>query len=439
MRNYLKQRTADCLLCICLSASMVSAVCSGFVLEDPWSRNVAAVFALCAVLQFLLLLIARRRLSIGIGIAVGAIAAIGAAVYLRTYQPFTEESSNSAFIFLLISVIACILIFLLSRTRAGIVVLFLLGNFIQAGSHFLQFPAPLWSLLLFLLSVSVLFFHRTYIVSASHADLGKIHLVKYLGQILPLCLAALLIAGGLYAGVVRPLNPPTQELKLITVLKSMDPLKVLGVSSVETVLDPDMSSEQPPEEDDFAGDEGEDPSDDLGKETPPPNESPEDSDKQQQNTDSERQQFWTAIRYDDGVRSYLWLLLLIPLLIVAAFVLRLLLRKRWRKKVRALSHEEAVVNYYQFFLKRLERLGLKRAKQHTLEEYVSHTQVQLEPFGEGHSTFGDLTAIYEKVLYGRCPVSDEEYGQFEAFYDSFYRCLRKEAGVVKYYLTVFRY
>lgn len=439
MRNYLKKRTADCLLCICLSAAMVSVVCSGFVLEDAWSGNVAVIFVLSAILQLLLLLIARSRLSTGIGIAAGAVIAIGTAVYWRTFHPFAEENANSVFIFLLISVITGVLVFLLGRTRAGVVVLFILGSFIQAGGHFLQFPTPLWSLFVFLLAAPILFFHRTYIVSAAHADLGTVRGAKYLCQIVPLCLAVLLVAGGLYVGVVRPMDPPTQELKLITVLKSMNPLKVLGVSTVEVVLDPEDRSEQPPEEEDQAGNEGEDQSDDLGEAPPIPSELPEDPDQQRQNTDSDRQQLWGGIRYDETALSYLWLLLLIPLLIAAAFVLRLLRRKHWRKQVQALSKEEAVVNYYQFFLKRLERLGLKRAKQHTLREYAGNTQIQLEPFAAGHGTFSDLTAIYERVLYGHCPVSDEEYQQFEAFYDSFYRCLRKEAGVVKYYLTAFRY
>lgn len=439
MRNYLKQRAADGLLCLCLSAAMTPVICSGFVLTDPWSGNVAVIFALCALVQMVLLLIARSRLSAGIGIAVGAVLAIGAAVYCRTSDPFAEEGSNSGFIFLLVLVVTCVLVFLLGRTRVGIAALFLLGSIVQAGSHFLQFPTPLWSLLLFLAALPILFFYRTYLISAARADLGTVRSWKYLRQVLLVCLAAILVAGGLYAGVVRPLNPPTQELKLITMLKSMDQLKVLGVSTVDIVLDPEDRSEQPPEEEDQAGDEGEDESDDLGEESPPLSELPEEQDQQRQNTDSDRQQLWSGIRYDETVLSYLWLLLLIPVLIVGAFVLRYLLRRRWREKVRALPREEAVVNYYQFFLKRLARAGLKRAKQHTLREYADNTKVQLEPFGAGRGAFGDLTATYEKVLYGRCPVSEEEYQRFETFYDSFYRCLRKEAGAVKYWLTAWRY
>jgi hypothetical protein len=54
-------------------------------------------------------------------------------------------------------------------------------------------------------------------------------------------------------------------------------------------------------------------------------------------------------------------------------------------------------------------------------------------------TFAQLTGVYEAVIYGGAVPTEEELGQFEAFYQQFYRNLRREVGSVKYYLQVFRF
>jgi hypothetical protein len=246
------------------------------------------------------------------------------------------------------------------------------------------------------------------------------------------------LAGGIFFGVVRPLNPPTQELKLVTLLKSMEPLETLGVASTRIVLDPELASQQEPE-DRETGDETdqEQQSDSPQGETDLPDQSLNESARE--DFTSTLQQTWSAVRYDAHSFQWLWLLLLIPLAVALAYLWRYQSRRRWRSRVQALSREDAVVNYYRFFLKRLGRFGLKRSPNVTLREYADANAFQLQPFeGEG-CTFAQLTDTYEGVLYGRRQVTDREYAAYEAFFDRFYPALHKELGRVGYWLRAFRF
>lgn len=439
MGQYLKNSIADFVLCTCITLALVPAVCSGFVLTDALSGSVVAVLLLSAVLTFLLVLLSRSRKATWLGIAAAFILAVVGLVYINIYRPFTDETANSAFIFVLVQVITAVLVWLLTRSRPGTVVLFLIGTILCAGAHFLQFPIPAWCLFLFLLTVSASFLCRVHTVSLQKADIISGSKKTYLRQTAIVAAAVLLLAAGVFFGVVRPLNPPTLELRLITELRSLELMQVLGISSTEIILDPDMTADVPPEETELGDESGQEESDALdGQDQDLPNEMPDLTDVKE-NISSVLQQAASAVRYDSFNPNWFWLLFLIPLAVAGAYVLRYFLKKRWRAQIQALPRRDAVVNYYRFFLSRLGRMGLKKRPDCTLHEFVGSIKVQTQPFEASGVSFEKLTTVYEKVFYGRCSVSEEEYRSFETFYDSFYRCLRRETGTVKYYLTAFRY
>lgn len=437
MGQYLKNSIADFVLCTCITLALVPAVCSGFVLTDALSGSVIAVLLLSAVLTFLLVLLSRSRKATWLGIAAAFVLAVIGLVYINIYRPFTDETANSAFIFALVQIITAILVWLLTRSRPGTVALFLIGTILCAGAHFLQFPIPVWCLFLFLFAVSASFLCRVYAVSLQKADIVSGSKKTYFLQTAIVAVVVMLFAGGVFFGVVRPLDPPTQELKLITVLKSMQQLDRLGVSSTEIVLDPNLESTEEPEDEEKGNEENEEESDSPQGVNDIPQTSLTESIRE--NVTSAVQQTWAAVRYDQHNFHWLWLLLLIPAALAAAYLWRFEHRKRWRKRVQALPRESAVVNYYHYFLKRLGRLGLKRPANATLREYAALNAVQLQPFEGENCRFADLTAVYESVLYGRHRVTEQEYAAYEAFFDGFYPGLKKELGPVRYWLKAFQY
>ena len=440
MKRYWKQALPDALLCTALTVSLVPAVCSGFVLCDPFSASTAFI-ALCSLaVQLLFALLARRKAAVRLGIGLGAAIAVGIFVCLRLRGPLAGETAESAFLFALIELITALLVFLLGRSRPGIAALFLAGSWLCAGCRFLQFPASGWCLYLFLAAAAALYLLRVCTVCAARAELGGEALAGRILQPLLLAAAALAAAAGLYFGVIAPLHPPTRELKLITELRSMELLQVLGVATTETVLDPELSSDAPPEETEQTDKRGDTPSDAPdGLDDTLPDAQPDPGETLAETISSALQEAAEAIRYDETLRSRLWLLLLLPAALAAAYVLRLALHRRWRRRVRALPREDAVWNYYRFFLSRLARAGLKRPPERTLREYAADCRTRLEPFETCGVTFAELTAVCERVLYGSGSVSEEEYARFERFYDGLSPALRRELGPVKYYLRAFRF
>ncbi len=431
--TYWKYRIADWLLCTCISVSLVFTVCSGFVLEDAWSSNVLVVVLLSLLLQAILVLLSYNRATMGLGILAGAALAVLAIAYIQAFHPMVDETANSLFLYILIEILVSLLVYLLARTRIGLGVLFLVGTIVTAGAHFLQFPASMWSALLLPVGAGMLFLYRTYLGAVRQALLGKIRNVRYILQSVILIALAFCIAGGLYLGVVRPLNPPTQELKLITALKSMELTARLGVSSVKNVLDPTLSAETPPDMTEY------DEAQDQPPETQDDSEPEPEEDLSPQTEPESAPPDATPISYDEHHFNPLWLLLLIPAAVIAACVGRILWKRRWRRKVLGLGASAAVVNYYRYFLSRLGRVGLKRDQYRTLREFVSQEEQQLEPYAVEGTTFGDLTGVYERVIYSHGPVTDEELNFFNRFYDRFLYNLRHEYGTAKYYLLLFRF
>jgi hypothetical protein len=428
MRQYLKYRAADFLLLSCIAASLVFSVCTGFLLEDGLSSSPPVVFLLTALLEGSFFLFAYQRSTRVLGVLVGIALVVMAMVYARAFHPMENETENSLFVYLLLEVLVSLIAFFLCRSRLGTLVLLLVGSLLISGAAFLQFPTPMWCMLVFPLSCGGMLLYRVYLWGTRQAVLGKIRVGRYLRQMLLLVLCCGALAGGIFYLVIRPLNPPTQELRLITQLQSMELLERLGVSSVKTVLDPTLSADTPPERTEYDNETAQQQEDQQQDLLEAPETQPE-----QEEASAE------AVNYDLSSRNLWWLLGLIPLAIVCVFVGRVLYKRHWHKQIQKLPREDTVVLYYHFFQKRFQKIGLGRTKFHTLREYAEETAYKMEAFQVEKVTFAQLTGVYEAVIYGGAVPTEDELGQFEAFYKQFYKNLRREIGTVKYYLQVFRF
>ena len=437
MRQYIKQRFADWLLCLGMAACMTEVLCSGFIIEEGAYCSTVMIVAFSAVIQVLFQLISYRRSFVVIGIIAGVLLTAAAVIIIKVTQPFFVEGSDSRLIFTLIFLAASLLVFLLSRTRAGTVALFLLGTITCAGAYFLQFPTRLWSFWLFEIAVFAMFFFRVYTASLLKADLGKVRTGAYMLQMGVVCIAAFVIAGGIYFGAVRPLNPPTQELKLITRLQSMALLEVLGVSDTKVIFDSELASQQTPDTTEFSSDTGNEQNESIGE--APQQDLPQNDGKNLPDYISDIQQTLDTVNYGVFRTNYIWLLLLIPPMIIVSYALRVIFRKRWHHRVQSLPKEDAAANYYSFFLKCFKRMGMQRQSCHTLQEYAENNELQLQAFSAGDVSFSSLTDTYEKIFYGGGSITVKEHTQFVDYYSSFYVNLRRELGGLKYFLHIFQF
>ena len=147
MKQYLKYRVWEWILCACIATGLVFALYSGFVLEDSFSSSVPKVGLFMLVAMAILGLLTRNRATIIAGIIAGVALLAFVVFYTHTHEVFGDESSetaNSLFIAISVTVLAAVLVYLACRTRPGTIALFLVGNILICGAHFLQFPVELY-------------------------------------------------------------------------------------------------------------------------------------------------------------------------------------------------------------------------------------------------------------------------------------------------------
>jgi hypothetical protein len=311
----------------------------------------------------------------------------------------------------------------------------LIGNIVVAGSYFLQYPVKIWSFYLFIFSVFVMLWYRNYSITLLKVHAGKVRMKRYMLQSICIGLIAILVSAFAYVGIVKPLNPPTRALKLIIKLEDMELLQVMGMTTPKKMLDPNLQSSQQADGTENSSNPGEEENEEDGQEA----ESKEvDGNTSESLKDSSQSmgQVATAIHYTLNENTIPWLIISLIVLILLLILLWIVLQKRWEKQVSTLSLENQVVNYYQFFLKKLSLAGYVKPVNHTLSEYAQNMEHELSRFASQENNFTHLTEIYMATFYGRRTISSEEATLFEEFYKQFRKNLRREIGVFRYFLKV---
>jgi cytochrome c-type biogenesis protein CcmH/NrfG len=215
----------------------------------------------------------------------------------------------------------------------------------------------------------------------------------------------------------------------------MELLQVMGMTTPKKMLDPNLKSSQQSEGSENSSNAGDEDNEEDGQEPESSQSDESDSnpaEEKQQNT----LQMATAIHYAINQDTIPWMIIGIVAVILFLILLYFVLKKRWENQVEALSLENQVVNYYQFFLKKLSLAGYKKPVNHTLSEYAKNMEHELSRFASDEKNFSNLTEIYMATFYGRRSVSSEEAKLFQEFYKDFRKNLRKEMGVVRYFLKV---
>lgn len=422
MKAYLKSRVWDWCLCLGISTGLVFPLFSGFLLEDGLFNNIPLVVLLLGLVLFLLEVVSYSRTWIRIGLVIGLIGTIAYLVYLRINNVFGDETAHSLGVTCTVLVGTALFVYLASRTRAGIAVLLVLGNLILCGAHFLLFPVQVWCLFLFLFMVLLMYLYRVYLATLMSVQSGKVRIPKFLKQAAGLCLLAGLLASGAYYGLIKPLNPPTKDLYLITKLENMDLLRVLGVSSVRELLDPSLITSEMAQQLEYtnqlAEEEGEQQADSETEE-------PEEEETKEDNAA-------TGIKYNISRFRMPWSLIIILGIILLLTGLLIYRRKRWQKELLAMSPENQILNYYHYFLRKFSRAGWKKPSHYTLYEYGDNLEYEMELFITDGISFLDLTDIYVGVVYGGNQVTEENLKAFRNFYQQFEKNMIKELGRGKY-------
>jgi hypothetical protein len=283
----------------------------------------------------------------------------------------------------------------------------------------------------FLSAVILVFLYRVYNISLLASYTGSVRFTRYTFQSAAFVLVIVLAAGAVYAGIIRPLDPPTHPLKLITKLESLEILQQVGVSSRTEVPDPDQTTEN----------ENDNKETTNQKENQNEDQSPQEEKDEnlqgeiKQQTDTEKAQ---AVNYRrDRTWFYVTIAFLLVLAAVLPFVLRYLLRRRWERKVKESGPTEGAIMVYGYLLKKLRYAGFTKPPGITLFRYMKGQRKAMKAFAVGSTDMFALTRLYQQVLYGCRELEEADFTRFWKVYAAFRGNLKNKLGRVRYILRFF--
>lgn len=443
--GYVKSCVWEFILCVTMFSSLSYMIASGFHVPAGVQHDLLVLLCGTGLATAALFLASYDKKTIGISLIAFFAAMVLLLIVIQSNasmrQVFSDQETNPYLYFIILCLVS-ITGYLLSRTKLGNGIFFVAGMFIAALIQFLYESGHIWATLLFIISCGAMQIFKTYKNNALTTQTVKVDFARTF--VISLILMALIvcISAGMFYGIVKPLDPPARELKLITKYMSLEVLEKIGIASEVILTDPNRLTQDTDDTTQTSRKEGDEQKD-------APNESQdgkqEDQEKQQQQDNQANQldpdqnsKVFYAIKYAAKNVSPLWWMLLPLLLLLAAVLLKLWMRKHWLKKIKDRPPKEQINAFYHFYLKKFRQMGIKKLGEETPLEFAQRAKANLKKFVVGSTEFQDLTAVFLKCGYGNMEPTKTEYQRYLTFYQGFYPCCRRHLGKFKYILNFFR-
>ena len=423
MRQYVRLHAWDFILTVLIAIGMHLNTFSAFMIRESYMTNYLLVTVVTTLVMAVMFVIGYNKRNTIIGGAGWAVFLLGWIIYLRANDLINLEEGADETIpaFWSIVIFGSALIYLLTRSRKILFGAAPIGLLFCAAFKFLEYPVSVPGLFILIIAIILEILYLVYKDSLLSADYGNYTIRHFLEQSIAIVTVVVMLSTGVFYGIVKPLDPPTRDLKLITKLLSFDILELLGVASTQEVKDPnqgdeDQDEEEPPEEKEEEKDDEE-------------NEQDEDENKQESDEKISAQ----TMSYNEKDYTVYWVTALIILLLATPFVIKYVLRTRRRRRLNGLDANNQAAFVYDFFLDRLKKLGVGKADSQTILEYAEQQEAVLENFtAEDGTTFEEMTELYNYHLYSKLPVRPEDAKKFMAMYDSFYKNAKAFTGTWRY-------
>lgn len=426
-----------------IATALVYIVQCGFKTTAFVRSLVPVSFAIALVVLFALLYGRGMRRGpvrvagyVGAGVFALVLAGVGVGLSVEE-NPFADLPGNlliSALIYALVPLV----VYLASRSRYLVIVLFAVGSLLGACMQFLYERDVLVALVALCVLCPALAVYRNYQQGAySVESLQSVRYGRAALSGIALGAGAGVVAVAICALVLAPLGLPTLEPKFFTEYRSLEEIDVYGAASPSDDSDNVLTSDNLTDDVRYTTNKG-----DLedGEQAQAPN--PSDGQEAERFAGS---MFGLDLDSTDSafdLFSYVdrTLLFAIPLailaLVVLAILVKLLLRRRRLARYSKAPPRAQAQDFYEFFLSRLEKLGLGKPVSMTAREYGKGFSRELRPFVAGKTgvTFDDLSAVYEKATFANQELSRHELGMFRSFYKAFYGNCRRYLGFWRYTL-----
>lgn len=443
MASYVRQSIWDFLLVALCSIALSYLVLRGFNV-DPALQSSLIPAAITAAFALLLFIVgANKRWVLFGGIAYAVIVVVGAVISAVMTQVYliADEEGNYLIFFLVVSLVPTA-VFGMSRVRAGTAALLIIGIFTCGFVEFFWgFNDLVWTLT-FLVTSLALIIYKNYQLSARTATtIRGVSFPAGFGVALGTVAVVVGLGAVVWFAIIAPLNPGVWDLKLITEERSLETIEVHGTS--EEYLSPDTSLTSKKTNDQSRT------TDDLqrgneGIETPAQPLSTQNIRIEAAGTflgiDLNSLEDVFDFQGDPTPPFYLWLLLfLIPLAIAAYFFGRRIRRNMRLDNIRKSPPAAQMTALYVFLLDRLGRVGYGLPDGATPTEYAANSRNAMTRFDDAAGvSFAELTGVYTGMAYGEEAVTQEQADDFAAYYQGFWKAARRQLGNFRYFFRSFR-
>lgn len=435
--TYLRHAVWDFLLVCACSLALGYTALDGFYIDPALQRSLLPAAVTMVEVLLLFLVGYKKKYLLPGGIAYGVLAVVACAVAVATSAVGgLSDAEGNNLVFTLCLLVTGTVPYLMTRTRGGSAVLLIVGVFTCGWIQFFYgFDELLWALV-FLFSALALIIYKNYQLSARTAtSVQHVSFAAGFGVALAAVAAAVGVAALLWFAVIAPLSPGVLDIKLVTEYRALETVQVHGISNEYLTPNLETTSDQTNEASRTTDDlqRGED-----GIPMPARAEEAPSSENNSAGTflgidiDSVQESF----DFQANPLSALlhWLLLFLPLILIAAyFVGRRLWRKRRLAKIQQLGPSEQVQQLFLFLSSRLARVGFKIPAGQTPLEFARSSHDAMACFDEAAGQdYRELTACYAAVAYGKASATAEDAERFAAYYRSFWKAAREQLGSWKY-------
>lgn len=437
--RYLRYSVWEYIFCAVMCCCVNRTIFSGFYISDNLQDNYVLLIGMSCALCALLFAGSYNRRSVLI--AAGAFVVMAVAFLIIARQSsgganiFHDQEGNP-YLYFIISVIATVIVFLLTRTRTGTAALFIAGAFTLAMIQFLYRSNHLIALFLFILACGAMLLYKNYYKSVLESQTVRTAFGRMFIFSIALCLVLTLLGTGIFYGIAKAFDPQARELKLITKYMALETLQKVGIADLSALPDYDKTTKNTSDQERKAKEEKEK----KEEQAEGNNQKREVQNKDQKDPnrlDSREDPAFNVVNYLK--KTHLWVLfpILLLLLIAGAIFAKIWSRKRWMQKLEPENNRIKVVEMYQYYMKRLRRMKIRKAPEDTLFQFVEKAGSPLQYFTAGDTDFRKLTALYVRASYGKEDISDSEFQSYLNFYQVFYKNCRQYLGRFKYILKFF--
>lgn len=353
-----------------------------------------------------------------------------------------NDVDQNYIVFALVAVVVPILVYLLSRRRAGLVVL-LIVSIVAIGT--VQFLYRDWmstqpwlpAFVCSLLGVAMLFVYQSYRQSVYSAK--RLKSTSFLGAFAFSTLVGavcVLIGLGVFYGVVNTMGIQTPETKFFQnyvaapVDENAGQYQHAQVTGDDTTDDTTDNEEQTGKNTEGEGSQAEGPLAQIASAMQTVSYAFSQEARDEQNSE---------INYA-LIRAAVYLVgLLIVALIVGIILARRAMRERRLRKIEGQPASYRMWYLYSFFLTRFKRMKIRKPEHLTPYEYALGFRKPMQQFTKDTDgvDFVQVTTAYMNACYGDGSVSDEEYERVKKYYRAFFKNARRYVGWPKWVLWKF--